>query len=42
MITDVAAYMQEVGTKARRAAREISRADTGLKNKALLAIADAG
>lgn len=41
MITDVTAYMQEVGTKARRAAREISRADTGLKNKALLAIADA-
>ena len=41
MITDVAAYMQEVGSKARRAAREISRADTGLKNKALLAIADA-
>lgn len=41
MITDVTAYMQEVGQKARRAAREISRADTGTKNKALLAIADA-
>ena len=41
MITDVTAYMQEVGKKARRAAKEISRADTGLKNKALLAIADA-
>ena len=41
MITDVIAYMQQVGAKARRAAREISRADTGLKNKALLAIADA-
>lgn len=41
MINDVTAYMQEVGKQARHAAREISRADTGLKNKALLAIADA-
>ncbi|MEN8109073.1 MAG: glutamate-5-semialdehyde dehydrogenase [Pseudomonadota bacterium] len=35
------AYMQEVGTRARAAAREISRADTGMKNAALNAIADA-
>lgn len=34
-------YMQEMGQKARLASRAIVKADTGLKNKALLATADA-
>lgn len=34
-------YMQEMGQKARLASRAIAKADTGLKNKALLATADA-
>jgi len=38
---DVKAYMAEVGQQARAAAREVARADTGKKNKALLAMADA-
>ncbi|MBX2825039.1 MAG: glutamate-5-semialdehyde dehydrogenase [Gammaproteobacteria bacterium] len=33
--------MQQVGVNARRASREMARADTGLKNQALEAIADA-
>ena len=35
------AYMQELGQRARAAGREMARAETGKKNKALLAIADA-
>ncbi len=38
---DINSYMQTVGDNARRAATEIARADTGSKNRALLAIADA-
>jgi glutamate-5-semialdehyde dehydrogenase len=38
---DVAAYMRDVGASARVAARELARADTGAKNKALHAMADA-
>ena len=38
---DVKAYMQQVGQQARAASSEIAKADTGLKNKALLAIASA-
>jgi glutamate-5-semialdehyde dehydrogenase len=38
---DVAAYMQGVGEAARAAARALARADTGTKNKALAAIANA-
>ena len=38
---DVAAYMQALGQRARAAARDISRAETGPKNAALQAIADA-
>jgi glutamate-5-semialdehyde dehydrogenase len=38
---DVKAYMAEVGQQARAAAREVARADTGKKNKALLAMAEA-
>ena len=34
-------YMQELGQQARRASRAIAKADTGLKNRALLATADA-
>lgn len=34
-------YMHEMGQKARLASRAIAKADTGLKNKALLATADA-
>ncbi|MGO2241978.1 MAG: glutamate-5-semialdehyde dehydrogenase [Halomonas sp.] len=37
---DVPAYMQALGQAARHAASELRRADTGLKNRALLAIAD--
>jgi len=38
---DVKAYMADVGQQARAAAREVARADTGKKNKALLAMAEA-
>jgi glutamate-5-semialdehyde dehydrogenase len=38
-ITDIAAYMNAVGRRARAAARRVARADTAAKNKALLAIA---
>ena len=41
MNVDLPAYMQDVGQRARAAARSISRADTGMKNAALNAIADA-
>ena len=41
MNIDLPAYMQDVGQRARAAARAISRADTGMKNAALNAIADA-
>ena len=37
---DVPAYMQELGRQARAAARLMSRAESGAKNAALLAIAD--
>lgn len=37
---DVPAYMQALGQAARHAASELRRADTGLKNRALFAIAD--
>jgi len=40
-IVDVAAYMREVGASARSAAREVARADTNVRNHALLAMADA-
>lgn len=38
---NISEYMQEVGLQAREASREIAKADTGLKNKALLATAEA-
>jgi len=38
---DVPAYMRELGRRARAAARELGRADTGAKNAALQAMADA-
>lgn len=38
---DVKAYMQQIGQQARSASAAIAKADTGLKNRALLAIADA-
>jgi glutamate-5-semialdehyde dehydrogenase len=38
---DIKAYMQTVGSAARQASRVLARADTALKNRALLAIADA-
>jgi len=38
---DVAAYMQDLGRRARAAARALGRAETGAKNAALLAAADA-
>ncbi|MGR9086304.1 MAG: glutamate-5-semialdehyde dehydrogenase [Gammaproteobacteria bacterium] len=37
---DIKNYMQSLGQKARAAGREISRADTGRKNRALMNIAD--
>jgi glutamate-5-semialdehyde dehydrogenase len=37
---DIKTYMQGLGLRARRAGREISRADSGKKNQALLKIAD--
>ncbi len=40
-VVDVAAYMRAVGAAARIAARELARADTNAKNKALCAMADA-
>jgi glutamate-5-semialdehyde dehydrogenase len=40
-ISDVPAYMREVGVRARAAAREVARADTARKNRALIAAADA-
>lgn len=41
MTLDVKQYMQQLGQQARQASVEMSRADTRIKNKALLAIADA-
>jgi glutamate-5-semialdehyde dehydrogenase len=41
MSNDVTAYMQTLGRQARAAAGVLSAADTGAKNRALLAIADA-
>jgi len=38
-MTDVAAYMASVGRRARAAARQVARADTAAKNRALAAIA---
>lgn len=38
---DIKKYMNEVGQQARAASRELNRADTGKKNTALLAMADA-
>lgn len=38
---DAEQYMRDVGTRARRAARQVSRAGTGAKNAALKAAADA-
>ncbi|MEY3289716.1 MAG: hypothetical protein RLZZ419_1958 [Pseudomonadota bacterium] len=38
---DIKEYMQDLGLQARKAGREISRADSGKKNLALLKIADA-
>ena len=38
---DIKAYMQQLGQQARSAAREISKAETGQKNRALLNIAEA-
>ncbi|NKB34236.1 MAG: glutamate-5-semialdehyde dehydrogenase [Pseudomonadales bacterium] len=40
-MTDIEAYMNKLGSQARVASREISRATTAAKNKALLATADA-
>ncbi len=40
-VADVAAYMRAVGAAARAAARELARADTGTRNRALTAIAAA-
>ena len=39
-ISDVASYMQEVGVRARTASRKLAATSTGLKDAALLAIAD--
>ncbi|MES9904863.1 MAG: glutamate-5-semialdehyde dehydrogenase [Sedimenticola sp.] len=39
-ITDITAYMNDVGERARRASRLLARADTATKNAALAAIAD--
>ncbi len=41
MLNDIQTYMLKVGQRAREAARSISRTETGAKNGALLAIADA-
>jgi hypothetical protein len=40
-IVDVKAYMAQLGRNARQAARVVASASTGVKNQALLAIADA-
>ncbi|WGS87189.1 glutamate-5-semialdehyde dehydrogenase [Methylomonas sp. UP202] len=40
-IVDVTRYMQQLGKQARQAGREISKADTGRKNLALVKIAEA-
>jgi glutamate-5-semialdehyde dehydrogenase len=40
-VADIAAYMRDVGASARAAARELARANTGVKNAALRAMADA-
>ena len=40
MTSDVVGYMAEVGARARQASRDLGRADTARKNKALLAIAE--
>ena len=40
-VMDVKDYMAELGRNARKASRAIAAASTGVKNKALLAIADA-
>ena len=40
-VMDVKDYMAELGRNARKASRVIAAASTGVKNKALLAIADA-
>jgi glutamate-5-semialdehyde dehydrogenase len=40
-VADIAAYMRDVGASARAAARELARANTGAKNAALRAMADA-
>jgi glutamate-5-semialdehyde dehydrogenase len=40
-ITDVKAYMAQLGRQARAASRVVASASTGVKNRALLAIADA-
>jgi glutamate-5-semialdehyde dehydrogenase len=39
-VGDVAAYMHEIGKRARAASRGLARADTASKNRALLAIAE--
>ena len=39
--TDIVAYMRELGLRARKASRDMARANTGQKNAALTAIADA-
>ncbi|OOY36227.1 glutamate-5-semialdehyde dehydrogenase [Solemya velum gill symbiont] len=39
-ITNIASYMQEVGTRARAASRQLAATSTGLKDAALLAIAE--
>ena len=38
---DIKSYMLEVGRRARAAAREVARADTATKNRALIAAANA-
>ena len=39
-VADIAAYMRELGERARAASRILAAADTAAKNAALLAIAD--
>jgi len=41
LIVDITQYMQQLGRQARQAGREISKADSGRKNLALLKIAEA-
>lgn len=40
-VSDIVTYMQQLGTRAREASRAMARADSGAKNTALLATADA-